>query len=175
MKKLFLLIFALVSLSFAAGGNYLSADSASFSVRWYEMSHIDSSQYKGILFGSLTSGLDTLDGADSVQILRKFVPKTNLFSDYILKVNALSGDSAANTVATLILDALDKNDSVMSTTTIDTLAAAGTTILIPFTTSAGGIGTKFNAYIKSGNASDETVIQKLWLYTRRPRSIQTIK
>jgi len=179
MKKFIIISVVLMlaiytGLVLAAGGN--SIDSiTTVGDGSYEMAQVLSNS--AFLFSDTgISGIDTLDGADSVKIFNNFSPQTHEGWEYILVSNALSGDSAATTVTTLLLDAqCGKNDSIVSHTIVDTFVAAGTSIAIPFGRKKGYIGNTFDMWLKSGGAGSETVIQQLYLYKRRPRQTQTLR
>ena len=112
-------------------------------------------------------GLDTLDGADSVQIINNGSAASGW--EYILIADALSGDSAANTVLQVIVDERDERDSLMSHTIVDTIAAAGDKVLLPFGQTL--FGDEYDIWLKSVNADDETVVQGLWIVRRRPSNL----
>jgi hypothetical protein len=151
MKKL-LLILVLVSYLFAAGG---SAPSRTAVEGMYEQEEVKAWTY---------SSLDTLDGADSISLFNGVGFDAGW--QYILGNDALSGDSAANTVLTIIVVEKSNLDCTITHNIIDTLAAAGSKILLPISTTL--FGTTFDVWAKSGNANDETVIRGLWLWKRRP-------
>lgn len=156
MKKLFLLfVLLVVSVSFAAGGaapTRVGVDGG------YEV-HIDSQYVYG--------GLDTLDGADSIQILDAFNPtKGNRYGwEYILATSALSGDSAANAVVQVYVTSKDKNDSLIQHTLVDTIPAAGSFILFPFEHTM--VAHTYDVWLKSLNANDEVLFKGVSIYRRR--------
>lgn len=150
---------------FAAGGRAPSRVAVD---GMYQIEAVDS--VKNVtLFGSASAGLDTLDGADSVRCLKKWNPDPGW--EYILTTNALSGAEAATANCQVFLDAKDVNDSLIVHTLLDTFAAAGGSILLPIGQEHAGVGAYFDVWIKSETASEEILIQKLWLHKRRPITV----
>lgn len=170
MKKLlFILIltsFCLASTNFASR---VTVDGA-YEIVAFNSKSVPNKQ----LFGDTTAGLDTLDGADSVKIFNDFTP---VFPwEYILTNSAISGDSATNGLLTLVISAIDKNDSTISHVICDTLTNTGCSILIPFRRTYGYIAAvKYDMWLKAPDANDEIDIKRLYFNMRRLRQMQTIK
>lgn len=151
MKKL-LIFLALVSMLFAAGGHApesLAVDGV------YETQRVKTWTY---------SSLDTLAGDDSVKIYNNV--GFDLGWEYILSCSALSGDSAATTVLQVIVGEYDNLDSLIKQNILDTIAAAGSKVVIPH--GRKYFGSHYDIWLKSLNATSEAVIEGLWLYKRRP-------
>jgi len=172
MKKLiFVLLFA--SLAFASGN--APTDQLKSPSGW-ETDFMDSTTYPSVIKysdGVAGSGLDTLDGADSVLILSGLAPQGHEGWQYILSFGKLSGDSASAGVAQLIVDEIDNNDSLVTTNIVDTIAVGGNKVLLPL--GATLIANKYNVYVKSVTALDEMVLGIVHLHKRRQRVIQTTK
>lgn len=158
--KFFYILFVMVSMLFAAGGNApsrVAVDGA------YEAKEAES--YSGV---SMYSLIDTVD-TDSAKILNRYGPKTHKGWEDILVTKSISGGDSATAIVTVVVDAYDKNDSLISSTIVDTFSTAtGGAILVPFYQKPGYFGDYFNVWLKS---SAEAKIKGFWHFQRRIKQI----
>lgn len=118
--------------------------------------------------GTTRFDVDTID-TDSVKIFNNYTPKSHLGWEDILATGSISGADSATAIVTLILNAYDKNDSLISSTIIGTFETeSGGAILLPFGASTGGFGNHFDVWIKS---NEEVVFKNFYHYQRRVKQI----
>ncbi len=113
--------------------------------------------------------LDTLDGADSVRLMDNFGPRGGW--EYVLQSGYLSGDSAANTIVQVVVKSYTNVDSLLASDVVDTIAASNRLVVIPFGQTL--FGQRFDVWLKSLNASDETVFENMIMWRRRIKQSNT--
>ena len=158
--KMLCVLFAMVSMLSAAGGSAPTNAAVNSAYQFEEPQAVS-----GVtVFGNI----DTVD-TDSVKVLNHYGAKTATGWEDILITKSISGADSATAIVTIIVDAYSKDDSLISSTLLDTFpTASGGAILIPFGRSAGYFGDYFHIWLKS---SAEAKIKDFWHYRRRAKQI----